>query len=617
MLGGTQDNGSPKTDTATTSTTWQNALGGDGGFNAINPTNGNEWFASNPGSVIGICEAGTSCDDSNFFLEAISGFPNNGNIDQGPFYTPYILDPQNTGEMLIGTCRVWRGNTNPPNGPGTFNELSNNFDTGTTALCKGNEVNQVAGLAAGGPKDASGFSNVVYATTAGLGPFCTAASPCGGQFGGGEVWVTKTASTTMLSNVTGAINPKNYTISSVAIDTSVANGQTAYVGIMGFHTSHVWKTTNAGTSWTDWTGSGLAALPDAPVSALLVDSSVTPAQLYAGTDVGVFVSSTSSATWIEVGPVAGPGAGFLPSAPVTAIQIFSSGLSKKLRASTYGRGIWEFALPVPDFSVPATLAAPPAANPGQTASTTMALSPVGSPTFSANVTYTCSGLPIGASCPSFSPTQINAGDPATSVTITVKTAGPFTGAAVGARPKLRAQNQRLWLPLSLPLASMVLLGLAGRSLPRRYKMVGLCLALALTGFLLACGGGGSSPPPQISVSVSPNPVSSLFPSLAGAPVQTQQFAATVQNTTNQGVTWAVTGGSANGTIDANGLYTAPAVLPNPASVTVTATSVADSSKSGPATVNLQTPMASGTYPITVTVKEGTVSHTTTFNLTVN
>src|SRR5882762_3357928 len=37
LLGGTQDNGSPKTGTATSSTTWQNEFGGDGGFNAINP----------------------------------------------------------------------------------------------------------------------------------------------------------------------------------------------------------------------------------------------------------------------------------------------------------------------------------------------------------------------------------------------------------------------------------------------------------------------------------------------------------------------------------------------------------------------------------------------------
>ena len=182
---------------------------------------------------------------------------------------------------------------------------------------------------------------------------------------------------------------------------------------------------------------------------------------------------------------------------------------------------------------------------------------------------------------------------------------------------MQGEKQRLWLPLSLPIAGMLLVGLAGRGLPRRYKIVSLCLALALTGFLVACGGGSSTPPP-IAVTVSPTPVNTLYPSLPGAPAQTQQFTATVTNTTNTAVTWAVTGGSANGSIDASGLYTAPPALPNPNSpVTVTATSAADTSKSGSATVNLLTPTPAGTYPITVTVTEGSVVHTTTFNLTVN
>ena len=47
LLGGTQDNGSPATATATTSSSWGNVLGGDGGYNAIDPNSGN-WFASNP-----------------------------------------------------------------------------------------------------------------------------------------------------------------------------------------------------------------------------------------------------------------------------------------------------------------------------------------------------------------------------------------------------------------------------------------------------------------------------------------------------------------------------------------------------------------------------------------
>lgn len=334
LLGGTQDNGSPKTLTAGTSTTWQNALSGDGGYNIINPNFADQWFASLPFSQIGICQSGTSCDDNSFFLLAAPGF----NIDQGAFYTPFILDPQSTGEMLIGTCRMWRGST----GFATFNKISKIFDNGGTGLCTGGEINQVAGIDVGGPTDKNGLSNVLYATTWGYGPFA--------GLGGGEVWSTTNAAGASMNNVTGAINPNHYAISSVAIDNSVADGQTAYVGIMGFHVEHVFKTTNAGGTWTDWTGSGNTALPDAPVTALLVDGAA--ALVYAGTDVGVFVSSTTSASWTEVGPVAGPGVnGFLPSAPVTALRMFNPNPStKRLRVSTYGRGIWEFNVAEPDFT---------------------------------------------------------------------------------------------------------------------------------------------------------------------------------------------------------------------------------------------------------------------------
>ena len=163
---------------------------------------------------------------------------------------------------------------------------------------------------------------------------------------------------------------------------------------------------------------------------------------------------------------------------------------------------------------------------------------------------------------------------------------------------------------------MVLVGLAGRGLPRRYKIVGLCLALALTGFLVACGGGSSSPPP-VSVTVSPQTVDTLYPSLAGAPAQQQQFTATVNNSTNQSVTWAVLG-TGTGTINqTGGLYTAPTALPNPNSpITVTATSAATSSP-GTATVNLLAPTPAGPNTVTVTVTEGSIVHTTSFTLTVN
>lgn len=71
---------------------------------------------------------------------------------------------------------------------------------------------------------------------------------------------------------------------------------------------------------------------------------------------------------------------------------------------------------------------------------------------------------------------------------------------------------------------------------------------------------------------------------------TQQFTALVQNSTNTAVSWAVAGtgcsGNSCGTITGDGLYTAPPAVPNPATVTITATSQADTAKSSTATVTI-------------------------------
>jgi uncharacterized protein (DUF1800 family) len=75
---------------------------------------------------------------------------------------------------------------------------------------------------------------------------------------------------------------------------------------------------------------------------------------------------------------------------------------------------------------------------------------------------------------------------------------------------------------------------------------------------------------------------------------TQSFTATVTGSANTGVTWAVNavaGGNATlGTISAAGLYTAPANLPTPNTVTVTASSAADTTKQGSSGVTLQNPI---------------------------
>jgi len=137
----------------------------------------------------------------------------------------------------------------------------------------------------------------------------------------------------------------------------------------------------------------------------------------------------------------------------------------------------------------------------------------------------------------------------------------------------------------------------------------LLASFSLLILLAACGSG--STPPNVTIVISP--------STASLPVATgsQSFTATVTGSSNHQVTWqvnAVTGGSlTTGTISATGLYTAPAAMPSPTTVTITALSVANPADTANATVTITPPLVS-IAPLTATVGIG---QTTTFVATVD
>lgn len=151
---------------------------------------------------------------------------------------------------------------------------------------------------------------------------------------------------------------------------------------------------------------------------------------------------------------------------------------------------------------------------------------------------------------------------------------------------------------------------------RRYRQTTLALALLLLLFsagtwMLGCGGGSagvvSSPPtpatPSIVVMVTPTSGSILLGN-------SQTFTATVTNSTNTAVSWSVNGivgGSiSSGTITTGGVYTAPADLPSPAVIQVTATSQADSTKSATAQLVITSDVAISLTPQTASVELGAI-----------
>jgi hypothetical protein len=140
------------------------------------------------------------------------------------------------------------------------------------------------------------------------------------------------------------------------------------------------------------------------------------------------------------------------------------------------------------------------------------------------------------------------------------------------------------------------------------------VALALSG----CASGSSpshtpppqQPPPAGTVSVSVTPTSANI--RAG---DTLTFSATISGSTNTSVSWFVNGAAGGsstlGTIDASGKYTAPAALPAPNTLTIKATSAADTSKSATSAATLlnPTPILTGISPASTNL--GTYSLTIT------
>lgn len=264
---------------------------------------------------------------------------------------------------------------------------------------------------------------------------------------------------------------------------------------------------------------------------------------------------------------------------------------------------------------------------GQVASYTFAAAPVGGSTFTSSINFSCGNLPALTNCV-FSPASISSGSAARNVTLSISSAGPNFGSNSGADSGTRSQPNRDSEAMPTGKADFGRSGFAPRILPlfafgwafaagitvfsrrdRKQQLnagaLGILLALGSMSEL-SCGGlanSSSTKPPQPSVTVTVNPgLATLFANETGnawpANVKQQQFAATVNGSSNQAVTWSVQGGSTNGTIDSTGLFTSPALVPNPSTVTVQATSTLASTPAS-SFVTISPATALGSSQITV------------------
>lgn len=124
------------------------------------------------------------------------------------------------------------------------------------------------------------------------------------------------------------------------------------------------------------------------------------------------------------------------------------------------------------------------------------------------------------------------------------------------------------------------------NLHRLHAITGADFEVVDTSSLMIDPNSGQARQTGTAVSVSPS-------SAVVVTQENRQFTATVTGSTNQSVTWSVNGveggNSQVGYIDAAGRYSAPSVVPNPATVTVRAASVATPSAIGTASVTIRYP----------------------------
>ncbi|CAM1374456.1 T9SS type A sorting domain-containing protein [Tenacibaculum xiamenense] len=113
-----------------------------------------------------------------------------------------------------------------------------------------------------------------------------------------------------------------------SIEVHPTNPSEVYIAYSGYLNGRVYKSINGGDTWTNISGS----LPNVPSHKIIYKTGTTDGELFLATDIGVYYWKNSANDWVRLGSG-------LPYVIVHDIEIHYA--SNKLRAATYGRGVWE------------------------------------------------------------------------------------------------------------------------------------------------------------------------------------------------------------------------------------------------------------------------------------
>ena len=295
---GLQDNGTK----ALLTGTWDDVIGGDGMECAIDYTNSNIQYGE---LYYGALKRTQNRWNSSSSITT-------GMTGNAWWVMPFLIDPNVNTTLYAGRQEVFRSTNSGTN----WTSISN---WGTSATIRSLAV-------------APSNSSHIYAATPSL-IYHTA--------NGGTNW----------TNITGSLPTGSSSITYISVKDDDPN--TLWVSLGQYNSHGVYESTDAGATWTNVS----AGLPPIPVMCVIQNKlSTTEVELYAGTDVGVYVR-IGSGSWMLFSDG-------LPNVVVNELEIYynlaTPGLSR-LRAATSGRGLWESELytppnapPVADFTADIT-----------------------------------------------------------------------------------------------------------------------------------------------------------------------------------------------------------------------------------------------------------------------
>ena len=296
MMGGTQDNASPHSFGNLQS--WDNVTGGDGAGTVINYNDVFRQYGSS--QYHGLQKT------SNAWQSAQS-FKPNFNGHNVPFIGGMWIDPNDPRYIYVNTDYVNRYDAQTS----TWSFLSNASGVPLTS----GRINVIT--------VAKGDSDRIYAGST-----------------NGQLWMTSDGGTTWvrIDDVGLANGLPNKGITAVNVSDTDKND--ILIGFSGGGTTHLYRCQDVSAVsrvYTNLNGSGSSSLPQVSLNDIARDVTDPATTWFAATDVGVFKTTNAGTTWSDVTQPFG-----LPNVQVN--KLYTNTSNGALYAATYGRGMWRIGL---------------------------------------------------------------------------------------------------------------------------------------------------------------------------------------------------------------------------------------------------------------------------------